>query len=48
MRNISPIIFLNLSKNKYRTQSVDLNFNEIFGLLLWLTQNELCYFHSLS
>lgn len=48
MQNVSSIICLNLSMNNYTTQSVGLDFNEVFGLLLWLTQNALCYLHSLS
>lgn len=38
MRCVPLIVFLNLSTNKYTTQNIGLNFNEIFGLLLWLTE----------
>lgn len=45
--NTPSILFLNLSMNKYVTQSAGMNFNEIIGLLLWLTQNALCCLHNL-
>ena len=32
--------------NKYTTQSIVLNFHEVFVLLHWLTQNALCYLQS--
>ena len=38
MRNTSSIICLNLLMNKYTSQSVGLNFHELFVLLHWLTQ----------
>lgn len=48
MRSTSSIICLNLSMNKYTTQRIGLNFHEVFVLLHWLTQDTLCYLHSLS